>query len=164
MFGYRRKRERDLEEEIQSHLQLAMRDRVGNGETPEHAAVSARREFGNTTLIKETAREIWAWTWLESLLQDVRFSIRSLSRAPAFTATAIAALALGIGANTAVFSVVNTVLLKPVPAPDPDRVVIFITTRPEVPIVGASEARFNTWRKKRLFSKISPPTATAPSI
>jgi putative ABC transport system permease protein len=156
MFGYRKKRERDLEEEIQSHLQLAMQDRVGNGEPPEHAAVSARREFGNTTLIKETAREVWVWTWLESLMQDVRFSIRSLSRAPAFTATAIAALALGIGANTAVFSVVNTVLLKPVPAPDPDRVVIFITTRPEVPIVGASEARFNTWRKQTaLFENIS---------
>jgi hypothetical protein len=125
MFGNRINRERDLDEEIRSHLNLAAQDRIRSGESPDHAALSARREFGNPTLIKEIAREVWGWTWLESLIRDVAYAIRTLRRTPAFTATAIAALALGIGANTAIFSLVNAFLLRPLSAPDPDRIVVF---------------------------------------
>jgi hypothetical protein len=86
---------------------------------------------------------------LDTLLKDLKQSFRMLLRSPTFTITAVAALALGIGANTAVFSIVNTVLLRPVPAPDPDRVVVFVTIRPDASIIGGgSPARFNAWRQQ----------------
>src|SRR6202000_1393058 len=112
----RRQRERELEEEIQAHLRFAVQDRLRNGETAEHAVLAAQREFGNPTLIRELARDVWRWTLLESLLQDIRYAIRTLLRTPIFTATVVTALALGIGTNTAVFSLVDTILLQPLNA------------------------------------------------
>jgi putative ABC transport system permease protein len=155
MFGNRRSREHDLDEEIRSHLSMAAQDRIHNGESPEHASIAARREFGNPTLIKEIARDVWVWTWLESLLQDVRYAMRTLRRAPAFTATAIAALALGIGANTAIFSLVNAVLLRPLSALDPDRIVVFSNVAGDE-LDAASPAKFNIWRRQTgLFEDVS---------
>jgi putative ABC transport system permease protein len=151
----RQQREHDLDEEIRAHLNLAAQDRIRNGETPDHAALAARREFGNPTLIKEMAREVWGWTWLESLIQDVRYAIRTLRRAPAFTATAITALALGIGANTAIFSLVDTFLLRPLSAPDPDRIVVFSNVAGDELDV-ASPAKFNVWRRQTgLFEDVT---------
>src|SRR5271169_1114495 len=92
----------------------------------------------------------------EAFLNDLKYSLRIFLQTPAFTATAVAALALGIGANTAIFSVVNSVLLKPVSAPDPDRIVVFGTARPEGPPIGGSATRFNVWRRQTsLFEDIS---------
>src|ERR1700752_5036630 len=86
--------------------------------------------------------------FLEVLVKDIRYAARTLRRTPGFTLAAIAALALGIGANTAIFSLVNTVLLKPVPYPDPDRLVAFVNTGPQGENTTASPAKFAHWREQ----------------
>ncbi len=119
----RHRREQDLDEEIQAHLQLAALDRVRNGEAPEVAAFAARREFGNATLVKEMARDAWAWSRLVGLGRDFRHAMRGLARTAGSTAACIATLSLGIAAATAMFTLIDSLLLRPLPYPEPDRIV-----------------------------------------
>jgi putative ABC transport system permease protein len=113
-----------LHEEVQFHIDQQITENLAAGMSLEKARQAAMRSFGNVSLIQEDARGTWGWIWLEQFAQDLRFGGRSLRRSPGFATIAILTLALGIGANTAIFSVVNGVLLRPLPYPDADRLAI----------------------------------------
>jgi predicted permease len=118
-----KKRDADLERELRSDLDLEEEEQRERGVTPEEAQYAARRAFGNATLIREQAREAWGWAAVEHLWQDIRYALRQLKRYPAFTAVIVVVLAVGIGANCAIFSFVDAVFLKPLPVPHPERLV-----------------------------------------
>ena len=117
------KRKAELDEEIQAHLQMDIQDRRDRGESPEQAHAAAIREFGNVALIEDVTRETWGWVWLERLGQDLTYAFRQLRRSPVFTLTVIATLTLGLGATAAMFTVVDHVLLRPLPYQDSHQLV-----------------------------------------
>jgi putative ABC transport system permease protein len=121
-FG-RRRREEELEAEVRSHLEMAARERLERGDTEKEAGRAARREFGNVGLVKEVTRDMWGRKWLREAADDARYGLRMLRKNPGFAAVAILSLALGIGATTAVFSVVYGVLVNPYPYANSDRMV-----------------------------------------
>src|SRR5881628_648056 len=123
MSFWRRRRDADLDEEIQGHLRRAIRDRMERGETPEQAERAAQREFGNVGLVKEITREMWGWGSFDRIAQDTRYGLRLLRKNPGFTAVAVLSLAIGIGALTTVFALINAVELKPLPVSAPGELV-----------------------------------------
>jgi predicted permease len=130
---------RDLSEEIRDHLDEKIEELVASGMSRSEAAAAARREFGNVTLTEETGREVWQWPSVESFLVDIRFGARTLRKCPVFTLIAVLTLALGIGANTAIFSLVNGILLVSLPYPHADQLVSVTGTYPRGGLVAMRE-------------------------
>jgi putative ABC transport system permease protein len=120
----RRRRARELHEELRAHLAMDEQEYLESGMAPEEAHYAALRRFGNVTLAEERSREMWGWNSLETLLQDARYGLRMLRRAPGFTAVAVCTLALGIGATTMIFGALNATLWRPFPFRDPARLVM----------------------------------------
>jgi predicted permease len=155
----RRKRMLDgLEQDIRDHIEKETQDNIERGMPPAEARIAAVRKFGNVTRVAEETRDVWSLMWMEQLWQDVRLGLRMLAKSPAFTVVALLSLALGIGANTAIFSVVNQALLHPIPYPDPDRVLVVWTTIPSQGIrqFASSIPDFLDWRaQNRAFQQMA---------
>ena len=122
-YAQRNRFDRELEEEMRFHLEMKAEENLASGVSPEEARYAARRQFGNQTFLREVSRDMWSFRSLETLAQDLRFSARMLMKQPGFTLIAVLTLALGIGANTALFTFINTFFLKPLPLKDPGALV-----------------------------------------
>ena len=144
---FRRRRYDDLSVSIQGHLEDKIEDLMDDGLSREEATRTARREFGNATLLEERSREIWQWQRLESLWFDLRFALRQLRKAPGFAATAILVLALGIAASVSIFAFVNAALLKPLPYRDPSRLVSVFENTASCPECTLSYPDYQDWKR-----------------
>src|SRR5215469_15631527 len=122
-----------LSDEVQFHLERQIAENIAAGRSPEEARYAAMRTFGNPTYLKEQARDTWGWTWLEHIAADLRYALRQLSRSPGFTAAVVLSLALGIGANTAIFSLIDAVMLRMLPVKNPERLVLLNWVCPKRP-------------------------------
>ncbi len=148
--------DRELDEEIESHLEMAVEENIRHGMSPAEARSAARREFGGLEQMKEQYRDLGRLRWVEAVFQDLRYAARRLRRSPGFTMAALLILALGLGANTAIFSVIDAVLLRPLPFPEPDRLV---GVWEETPMFGlkyspAAMGNYVEWRdQNRVFQE-----------
>lgn len=152
----RSRAERDMDAELRFHIEACAADLVRNGVPRPEALRRARLEFGAVERVKEEAREARGLRWFDTLRQDFRYAARTLRRSPGFTVVAALTLALGIGANTAIFSVVYGVLLEPLPYRDAGRLILLNETTPRVGVVSVSYPNFLDWRaQSSQFSKMA---------
>lgn len=140
------RRERELSDEIAAHIAMLTEDNLRAGMTPEQAQREARLTFGGFEATKESYRDQRGLPWIESLFTDFRYALRGLRKSKGFALTAVAVLALGIGSTTAIFSIVNQLLLKPLPIPDPDRLVALVEGPAGSRNMSSSPAMFAHWR------------------
>src|SRR3954470_21936774 len=120
----RRRKEQELHEELEFHLAEEIGERQADGLSADEAKWAARRDLGNATLLREDARTLWSWILLEQLAQDVRYGLRGMFKNRMFTALAALSLALGIGANTAIYSFMDAILLRSLPVADPGSLIV----------------------------------------
>src|SRR4051812_20667929 len=139
--------EGDLRREIELHLEQLVREYRDRGMSRADADFAARREFGSAEVWKEYCRDMRRLNWLEDFAQDLRYAFRSLVRTPAFSATAILTVALGIGVNTAVFNLISTVLIDPLPYRDSQHLVHVAETHPDFPSYQVAAPDFFDWQK-----------------
>jgi putative ABC transport system permease protein len=151
-----RKRNADLERELQSDLQLEEEEQRERGIAPKEARYAALRAFGNPSVIREQTREVWSWDRLETLFRDLRISIRTLARQPGFSAVAMLVITVGIGATISLFTVVWSVLLKPLPFDRPEQLVRLYESSERFPANGPSPGIYAEWkRQSKSFSSLS---------
>jgi putative ABC transport system permease protein len=143
----RNRRNEDLQEEIQAHLKLAEREEMESGHTKKEAQSAARREFGNVGVAEETTRDMWAARWLSDFFQDLHYAVRTLRQRPSFATVAIVTLALGIGANSAAFGLVDSAFLHALPFREPERLVHVWTTDAAGDLHTPSPAEYLALRK-----------------
>jgi predicted permease len=159
MFGrmFRKKSfELDLDEELEAHLEIEARLLMERGLSPEAAMLKARRTFGNRTQIAESTREAWGWEWLDRLLQDLRYAARTLRHSPAFTIAAVLSLGLGIGGSTAVFSIADSVFLRPLPYPHPEQLAWVANKFPGMDTEFLASPDYVAWRRdNRVFQQLA---------
>jgi predicted permease len=150
MLFHRKREAARLSAELDFHLEQQIAENVGRGMAPEEARLAALRLFGNPAVLREATRSFWSWNWLEGLWRDIRYGLRTLRRSPSFSATAILVMALGIGASTSLFTIVRSVLLKPLPFRDPDKLVMLYEhfRQNEYPYNVVAPAVFHDWREK----------------
>jgi predicted permease len=154
---YRRQaRDADLARELQAHLELEAEEQQAMGLSPDEAGHAAHRALGNMLRIEEDVRAAWGLRWMEILLQDLRYGLRMVAKSPGFTAIAVLTLALGIGANTAIFSVVNGVLLNPLPYPQPNQIVTLADKTSALAETSVSYPNFMDWlRLNNTFASLA---------
>lgn len=147
--------DREIDDELAFHLAMRLEEDVGRGTHPSQATSASRRQFGNLTLVKEQSLDAWLFTWLESVVQDVRQATRGLRRSPAFALTATITLGVGITATTVVFSVVDSLLFNPAPFRDSDRLVEFLRWSPRGGGPIQSAPMLVRWREQsHLFEQV----------
>jgi len=154
----RRRRYNDLSVSIQEHIDERTEELIEQGMPAAQAQQTARREFGNMNLIQERSREVWQWSMLESVWADTKFAARQMRKSLTFTITCVLTLALGIGANTAIFSIINTVLLHPLPYYNPGRLVLVSENLPQEGSsdVGVSAQEFLDYQhQNHVFSEVA---------
>jgi hypothetical protein len=122
----------DLDQDIREHIEFETEDNIARGLSPKDARDAATRKFGNVTLVKEETREVWSIVWLDRLWQDIRYGLRMLGHAPLFTAVALVTIALGIAANVSVFSFVDALFLRSLPAKDSRGLVRITSLDPDI--------------------------------
>src|ERR1051326_7641866 len=122
----RRRQYRDLSEEMAEHLQEKVEELMSAGMSREDASAAARRQFGNALLLEERSREVWQWAVFDAIFRDLQYALRQLRRNPGFTFTVLLTLSVAIGANTAIFSMVDALLLRPLPYSQPERLALLM--------------------------------------
>ena len=155
-FTDRTRKDQDLAEEIESHLAHEQDANAARGLSPEEARRQARLRFGNPRATRERVWRYRSLPWMEDLWRDLRFALRALGKTPGFTIIAILVIAVGIGVNTAVFSVINAVLLKPLTYPDPQALVELRNTSAQGSFPGANIPKFNIWHQQTtIFQQVA---------